>query len=77
MIIETELPERKKIHSKMELCWEPAGLPAMIWSQVANHLDVKEYARMAGTCKVFSDLQPDVPKICVDSNLTVEGTLPS
>lgn len=61
---------------KMGVCWEPAGLPKMIWSQIVNKMNVREYARVAGTCKVFSDLQPDVPNFCVDSNSTVEGMLP-
>ena len=57
----------------MEICWEPAGLPEAIWAQAARHLSIKEYARMAGTCKIFSELAPTVD-VCIDEELTEDGT---
>ena len=57
----------------MEICWEPAGLPEAIWAQAARHLSIKEYARMAGTCKLFSELAPTVD-VCIDEELTEDGT---
>jgi hypothetical protein len=57
----------------MEICWEPAGLPEAIWAQAARHLSIKEYARVAGTCKIFSELAPTVD-VCIDAQLTEDGT---
>lgn len=48
-------------------------LPEVIWAQVARHLSIKEYARVAGTCKVFSGQAPIVD-VCIDAQLTEDGT---
>ena len=57
---------------KMQTCWEPAGLPEVIWRQIAETMSVKEYAQMSGTCKVFSYLLPQVPGLCLDTHLRDE-----
>jgi hypothetical protein len=30
--------------TKMQTCWEPAGLPEVIWRQIAETMSLKEYA---------------------------------
>ena len=60
---------------RMDGCWEPAGLPEAIWRQIASHLSVKEYAQMAVTCKVFSEVLPQLP-VCIDSRITDGGMAP-
>lgn len=57
---------------RMDRCWDPAGLPEAIWRQIAGHLSVKEYAQMAGTCKIFSEALPQLP-VCIDSRITDGG----
>ena len=59
----------------MKRCWEPAGLPEVIWSHIASHLSVQQYARVSGTCKLFSHLRPEMPSVClrVDARLRDEG----
>ena len=73
-LIISEFAVLRSPQHRMDRCWEPAGLPEAIWRQIASHLSVKEYAQMAGTCKVFLELLPELP-VCIDNHIT-DGGLP-